>query len=202
MIGKWFLGTDLPSIDMTSVNGGNVPAQYEAINEPLFSAAGPLYTDINQGDVGDCYFVSALAEVAMQDPSLIENMIHENSNGTYSVEFHVNGAADFVTVNNELPVMLDDYEWDNGSTLEFDNSSSLWSPLVEKAYAQLMEQTSVIPGADNGVNGDSYADISGGGGQGITLITGQQYNAYGTYSGENMSSLASTFRAIWRASRR
>ena len=59
----------------------------------------------------------------MQDPSLIENMIHENSNGTYSVEFHVNGAADFVTVNNDLPVMLGGYEWYDGSTLEFDNSA-------------------------------------------------------------------------------
>ena len=195
LIDKWFLGTDLPSINMASVNGSNLPAQYEAINEPLFSAAGPLYTDINQGDVGDCYFVSALAEAAMQDPSLIENMIHENSNGTYSVEFHVNGAADFVTVNNDLPVMLNGYQWYDGSTLEFDNSSSLWSPLIEKAYAQLMEQTSVIPGAQLGAHGDSYADLAGGGGQGITLITGQQYATYGTWSGENTSSLALTLQS-------
>ena len=179
---------------MTDVNGGNLPAQYEAVNLPLFGANGPSYADVSQGNVGDCYFVAALAETAMQDPSLIENMIQANGNGTYSVEFHVNGADDFVTVNDELPVMLGGYEWNNGSTLEFDNSSTLWSPLIEKAYAQLMEQIGVTPGTDTGQNGNSYADISGGNGQGISLITGQQYDTYSTSPGENTSSLASTLQ--------
>ena len=32
-------------------------------------------------------------------------MITSNGNGTYSVGFYVNGQADYVTVNSQLPVM-------------------------------------------------------------------------------------------------
>ncbi len=204
LIGKWFLGTDLPSIDMAATNGSNVPAQYEAVNLPLFGADGPSYQDVNQGNVGDCYFEAALAETAAQDPSAIASMIQENSNGTYSVDFQVDGQSDYVTVNDELPVMQDGYQAANGSTLEFDNSTTGWSPLIEKAYAQLMEQTDVTPGGDLGVNGDSYADISGGAGQGITLITGQTYNTYFLNAGESASSLgslASTLQSAISAAR-
>ena len=185
---------------MTATNGSNIAAQYQATNLPLFGANGPSYLDVNQGNVGDCYFDAALAETAKQDPSAITSMIQENSNGTYSVDFQVDGKSDYVTVNNELPVMEGGYEAADGSTLEFDNSATGWSPLIEKAYAQLMEQTDVTPGADLGVNGDSYADISGGGGQGITLITGQSYNIYAVNAGElssNLNSLASTLQSAF-----
>ena len=61
----------------------------------------------------------------------------------------------------------------SGSDLAFANSSSLWSPLIEKAYAQLVEQSAVTAGAQLNVNEDSYAAISGGWDNGVTAITGQ-----------------------------
>ncbi len=173
LIGKWFLGTDLPATNVTSVGGANVTNSYQDESLlPLFGANGPQYTDVNQGNTGDCYFVSALAETAKNDPSLIENMIQSNGNGSYSVLFHVDGEDDYVTVNSELPVMSG-REYADGSSLEFANGSTLWAPLVEKAYAELMEQTSVQPGMSLNQHGDSYADIAGGDGDGITAITGQ-----------------------------
>ena len=77
LIGKWFLGADLPSTAVSGMTGA-----YQAVSTPLFSAGGPVLTDINQGDVGDCYFLAALGETALQDPSLIQNMIQLNPNGT------------------------------------------------------------------------------------------------------------------------
>ena len=59
---------------------------YQTSTLPLFGATGaPSYLDVNQGYLGDCYFVASLGEMALQDPSLIENMITANGNGTYSV---------------------------------------------------------------------------------------------------------------------
>jgi hypothetical protein len=197
LIGKWFLGTDLPSANVSSVGGENIASAYEATTLPLFGANGPSYTDVNQGNVGDCYFLSSLAEVAMQNPSEIKSMIQSNGNGAYSVEFDVAGKADYVTVNNELPVMSGGSQWANGSKLEFANSTtSSWVPLVEKAYAELMEQTDVTPGAALGVNGDSYADIAGGGGQALTELTGQSYNTYGVAAGESSTSLSSMLATL------
>ena len=92
---------------------------------PLYGPSGaPTIQDVNQGYLGDCYFLSSLGEVALQDPSAIENMIASNGNGTYSVRFYVNGKPDYATVNSQLPVMGGGYEWANGSQLEFANGTT------------------------------------------------------------------------------
>ena len=200
LIGKWFLGTDLPSMNVSAGNvGASEPAAYQAVNAPLFNAGGPSYLDVNQGNTGDCYFLAALAETAKQDPSVIKNMIQSNGNNSYSVEFQINGKADYVTVNNELPVLQGGWQMANGATEEFDNSTTLWSPLIEKAYAEVTEQTDVTPGASLNVNGNSYADISGGFGQGLTEITGQAYTTYNTTANEASSSTSAMLSALQSA---
>ena len=77
---------------MSAIGEANYSPTYKASTLPLYSASGaPSYTDVNQGYLGDCYFLSSLGEVALQDPSKIENNITNNGNGTYGVEFYVNG---------------------------------------------------------------------------------------------------------------
>jgi hypothetical protein len=115
-------------------------------------------------------------------------MISENDNGTYSVEFQINGKSDYVTVNNELPTFA--YSWANGSKLEFANGSTSWAPLIEKAYVELNEQTGAGIYGNNAAKGASYADINGGGGYSLTQITGQSV-AYATPSGDTAAQLAS-----------
>ncbi len=75
---------------------------------------------------------------------------------SWTVRFYGNGVADYVTVNNQLPV--------SGNTLVFDgygtsisSPKGLWIALVEKAYAE-WNQT-----GKEGRNGqNSYAAIAGG----------------------------------------
>jgi hypothetical protein len=199
LIGKWFLGTDLPSIAITNpaIGTTGISAQYQATSLPLFGANGPSYQDVSQGNVGDCYFLAALGETAQQDPSQIKSMIQSNGNGTYAVEFAVNGQRDFVTVNDELPVMQGGFQQPgNHSTLEFASGNVAWAPLVEKAYAQLMGQNTVTPGAVLGQHGNSYADTAGGGAQGITLITGRSYNSYGLLSTASAASISRLAAAL------
>jgi len=198
LIGKWFLGADLPSTAVTGMTG-----TYQAVSTPLFSAGGPVLTDINQGDVGDCYLLAALAETALQDPSLIQNMIQLNPNGTCSVEFHVNGQDTFVTVNTALPMMPSGYSYGDGSRFEFDHGASAgasndWSALIEKAYVQLEAQTGVMAGSD-GLHGNAYADISGGWSNGLSAITGQSVASYGLFAGESPAALGAVLTDLQSA---
>jgi hypothetical protein len=174
LIGEWFLGTNLPSLSLASVGQSNLNPVYKASTLPLYGPSGaPTYQDVNQGYVGDCYFVSSLGEVALKDPSAIENMISSNGNETYSVRFFVNGQPDYVTVNSQLPVMTG-YRWSNGSQLEFANGTTDdWVGLVEKAYAQLNAQTNAPHGMALNSASDSYAGITAGNGSALTLITNQ-----------------------------
>lgn len=202
LIGKWFLGTDLPGTNMSGVGIGNYNPTYVPTTLPLFGTSGtPSYQDVNQGQDGDCYLVSALAETALKDPSQIKSMIQSNGNGTYSVDFNVNGKADYVTVNSELPTMTS-YEQANGSKLEFANGSVAWVGLIEKAYAELNEQTNVPHGAELNTAGDSYEDISGGGAYTLTQITGQAVDTYGLNSSMSsgaLNSIESTVAAAFNS---
>ncbi len=193
LIGKWFLGSDLPAIDASTLLGDDVQVGYAAFNLPLWNSGGPSINDINQGMVGDCYFLSALGEVALQDPTAIKDMIQATGNGDFSVEFQVNGKADYVTVNDELPTYA------SGSTIFDKPNGTLWAPLVEKAFAELMEQTSVIPGTEFNQNGDAYQDIAGGWSQSLTEITGQGINQYSLYATESASNLTSVLKTLQSA---
>ena len=190
LIGEWFLGTNLPSLNLAPLGEENLNPTYKASTLPLYGPSGaPTIRDVNQGYLGDCYFLSALGEVALKDPPAIENMITSNGHGTYGVEFFVNGKPDYMTVNSELPVMSG-YEWANGSQLEFANGTSDdWVDFIEKAYAQLNAQTNA-PHGELGTTSDSYAGIAGGTGAALTMITDQPVTAETLNSHASAASLA------------
>lgn len=145
LLGKWFLGTDLPS-DKVTISGQTTYLTYNAAAKPLFGANGPSMADINQGQIGDCYLLSCLSEMAQQNPSLVRTMVTDNGNNTYGVRFYVNGQAQYVTVNNQLGA---------GSNFYLNTGSVLWASLVEKAYAQFVGSAAT--------NGNSFTTIGNGG---------------------------------------
>jgi hypothetical protein len=148
LIGKWFLGTDLPSSKVIMSGYPTFSVSYSASSRPLFASTGPSMTDVNQGYLGDCYLLSSLAEVAQQNSGVISSMFTANGNNTYGVRFYINGAAEYVTVNNSL-------------TNVFNEGTYNWASLAEKAYAQL-QAGGVVTG--NSVNyGNSWSTIGNGG---------------------------------------
>ena len=128
---------------------------YSALNTSpgstwLYGSSGtPQYLAVNQGEIGDCYFLSALADLAVQNPGAITSMIQYDGNGIYSVRFAVNGQADWITLNDQLPTGV------NSS-----NGYGNWASLIEKAFA--IQQ------------GGSYSNIGNGGNPATALqdITG------------------------------
>jgi len=92
-------------------------------------------TDVNQGLMGDCYFVSTVAAIAHQHPEILKEGMRENADGTVSFRFFQRFGNElrptWVTVNRELAVRP-------GGELAFGKSDEkeAWFPLLEKAYAQ------------------------------------------------------------------
>ena len=171
LIDKWFLGADHPTLCNTSL-------VYKSVAGSLFPHA-PSHIDEYQGQLGDCYFISALGTLADSNPAAVQNMFIDNGDGTFTVRFYTGtygtiynygdgsisagfsnniGTADYVTVDRMLPTSTSgmlfyaDYGAYNTNT-----ANSLWIPLAEKAYAQ-WNQTGK-EGRD-GLN--AYASIQGG----------------------------------------
>ncbi|WP_199052111.1 putative Ig domain-containing protein [Aquitalea sp. ASV15] len=144
--GKWLQGADLPSSTVT-VDGSTSKITYSTSTAALYGANGPAASDINQGKLGDCYFLSSIAEVASQNAGIIKNMITVNGNGSYGVAFHFHGSTEYVTVNNVLQTGCN-------------SGSNMWATLLEKAYAQL-QAINVTTG--NSYTGNSFTAIGNGG---------------------------------------
>ncbi|MBI4412439.1 MAG: hypothetical protein HY541_08150 [Deltaproteobacteria bacterium] len=103
--------------------------------------------DINQGDIGDCYFMAALSAVADANPRFLEESIIDQGNGTYSVRFFRNGKPVYVTVDKDLPTEKEKIHHTDGSITEGDDipvygsstdKGELWVSIMEKAYAKMM----------------------------------------------------------------
>lgn len=152
LVGKWLLGTDLPSSKVSMSGVSTFTVSYSTVSKPLFATTGPTMGSVNQGYLGDCYLLAGLAEVADQNASLVKSMFVDNGNGTYGVRFFVNGTATWVTVNNALA---------NGGKVFNYAASDLWASLAEKAYAQL--QASGVVTGNVYDYGNSWSTIGNGG---------------------------------------
>ncbi|WP_062789047.1 putative Ig domain-containing protein [Aquitalea pelogenes] len=176
--GKWLQGTDLPTSTVT-VSGSTSKITYATSTAPLFGSSGPLASDINQGKLGDCYFLSSIAEVAMKNSGIIRNMITDNGNGSYGVAFHVKGATEYVTVNNVLQTGCN-------------SGPNMWATLLEKAYAQL-QAINVTTG--NSYTGNSFTAIGNGGLPEYALESITGASQITDYSGSGTSWLCRTYNS-------
>jgi Ca2+-binding RTX toxin-like protein len=176
LIDKWFLGKDYPLAKSGDRHRG---FDYQEAGGKLF-VGGPSSSDIDQGDVGDCYFMAGLGAIARKDPQRIRDMFTDNGDGTYTVRLFHDGQKAYVTVDRFLPAHDDgSFAFANDSTLDSDGArkkvsdptNELWLPLVEKAYAQFNESGWLGQDGTNSYNGfggavaaaaDNHDGINGG----------------------------------------
>jgi hypothetical protein len=149
-----------------------IPGDVTVIGQGDGAAVHP--NDINQGGLGDCYLLSSLGAIALQNRSVIENAIRDNGDGTYTVTFHEPSNAPFwklwaddynrveITVSNEFATDA------NGAPAfaRFGDTNELWPMIVEKAYAQWKGGYQQING---GVAGNAMEAITG---QESTVVVG------------------------------
>jgi len=95
---------------------------------PLFSSAGPAYSDIRQGAVGDCYLLAGLSAIAMDAPRMLRQNLVDFNDGTFGIRLGNN----FYRVDSDLPVA--NSRSANPAYAGFGAEGSLWVALVEKAF--------------------------------------------------------------------
>jgi Calpain family cysteine protease/GRF zinc finger len=104
-------------------------------------------SDIIQGKLGDCWFLSALAVVA-ENSSLISRLfLHLSTSDSISVCLFIDGELKTVTVDRQFPVILQP----NGSEcFVFSKAADnqLWVSAAEKAYAKAYGAYSRISGGE------------------------------------------------------
>lgn len=114
-------------------------------------------TAIEQGSLGDCYFLAGVSSLAATDPAAIKRMITPNRDGTYTVTFP---GRQPVTVTAPTDAEIARY----AST----GREGMWLNVLEKAYAKSRNDHRLF------AKGDMYKGIEGGfGRQAIKTLTGQ-----------------------------
>ena len=124
--------------------------------KPILNA----FTDINQGDMGDCWVLSGLGAIAMANPQLLQSHIRANANGTYTVTLYQNGKPVEITVTDTVPYSPK-AGWDYPYAHDL-NGNDQWAMIYEKAYAELKGGYQTIEGG--------FGDIS------MSALTGQPGN--------------------------
>jgi hypothetical protein len=122
----------------------------------------PDLTDIDQGDLGDCWFLAGLGAIAQTDPEFVRSHIKDNGDGTYTVTFYKRlGEGRFepvqVTVDADFPVNADGNPVYDGPA-----GNETWAMIYEKAFAKWK---------------GGYDDIEGGfGDQSMEAIYGSEFD--------------------------
>jgi hypothetical protein len=114
-------------------------------------------SDLNQGQLGDCFLISSIGELVLTDPSAITNMIKTNANGTETVTLYGTKAGGAVTsITSQLYAktetvtnVFSSASVDNGASQDVLNGvKEIWPQVLEEAVANL---------------GGGYASIANGG---------------------------------------
>ncbi len=142
---------DGPAYDPASLAPAPAPVAVGGLTDVLYlqepgATAAISVQDLYQGQIGDCFLISSIGELALTNAADIGRMITSNSNGTEAVTLYIGangqlptfGTAAFkpvtVTVTNVFP----SYAVDNGATQDVvGNLKEIWPQVLEKAVATL-----------------------------------------------------------------
>lgn len=114
--------------------------------------------DIQQGMLGDCYFLSALAALA-ERPNLIKFLFETketNFSGCYCVRLCIDGKWEKIIIDDFFPVVKKENSW--SFIFSRSNGPELWVLLLEKAYAKVYGSYQKI---ENGLCSEALRDLTG-----------------------------------------
>jgi hypothetical protein len=142
---------------------------------PLFGPSGPSPAEVQQGQLGDCYFPSAMAALAQNNAAALVNMIKDNKDGTYTVTFKEKdwGVGTYKDVKIKIDGDLYVRSWGGplyGATFGPDKSEKtmkLWFPLLEKAWATWKGSYNAI--GNGGMSSDVFQAVLGKDGEDMSI---------------------------------
>lgn len=125
------------------------------VNASLWGT-GPVANDVNQGEIGDCYFLSTLAAFAGTNPAKIQNSAVDLGDGTFAVQFFANGTPTYLRVNNDFSSgPFGGYMYAHPGA-----NGTLWAAVMEKAYCYFRSGANTYSSIDSGWMGDVYTALN------------------------------------------
>jgi hypothetical protein len=116
---------------------------------------GPVAGDVNQGEAGDCYFLSTLAGFAGQNPNVLVNSAVDMGDGTYVVQFMKGNTPTYVRVNNSFSAgPFEGLEYAHPGA-----SGDIWAMVMEKAFAYFRTGKNTYASINSGWMGEVYSDL-------------------------------------------
>jgi hypothetical protein len=191
---KWLLGLDLPipkvEGDTAKPGSTSATAVYKNFEGSLF-IDGVKPTEVNQGGLGDCYFVSSLLLLARGAPEFLADAVVDNGliNGkqTWGIRFFDEGGTPiWVTVDKQLPVISSSNSKLLGTSTV---TGELWIPIFEKAYTQANEIG--VFGREDTDN--AYYAIEGGQGDSLLSLTNANITVYQDFPYDRPSTVHAVF---------
>lgn len=134
---------------------------HELCNEPELVKGGTSRHDVNQGQLGNCWFVAACSVLA-EFPKLRDVVIPDLQNQDFSNNYQGIFRFRFFRCGEWVDVVIDDRLPTRNGQLLFIKSpdqEEYWSALLEKAYAKLAGNYEAL---DGGNLTDALVDFTGG----------------------------------------
>jgi calpain-15 len=106
-------------------------------------------SDIKQGILGDCYFLSCLSALAERPHRIKEIFITQQVNeaGIYAVQLYINGEKKIVVVDDYFPYDEAKSRW---AFSKPSTGNEIWVLILEKAFAKVFGSYSRIEVGDSG----------------------------------------------------
>ena len=125
--------------DATSATG----LSWKTLTVDLYPSGAPSPEDIMQHDIGDCDGDSAIASMAYVNPDLVQSVIKDNGDGTYTVAmFDPMGKPITVTVDSEFLV---ETGGTNLGQISASDGSADWATVLEKAVMKYDYAYGMVP---------------------------------------------------------
>merc|ERR1740117_1823698 len=130
----------------------------------VIGASGINWNDIQQGALGNCYFLASLAAIAKQQPDIIDNMFVDRdlwSQNIFKTKWFINGKESIVTVDNMIPA------GERGTFFTHQSpTGEFWTVILAKTWAKIYGNFKAVEG---GTSSTVFRAITGSGGESFTM---------------------------------